>query len=439
MQYIDGRFNEMAASRRGALSILRGDSGSGKTTFLDTLHLFRRSVETVWIPRKADIEQMLNALPATDTPRVVGLEGREAVGTVSNADLEAALHTVNAFVRDPHGRNTLVVWPTNTDKLTDQLIGLANDIGADALLGVGEPVARFSGPSSTQFPRIASQTIEMLNEGASFSALGISEQRAEELAKSAPTIGRYLGLIRQDMLANTQRVGALLKEEQVQMWTVVIAGNDPEGDVDALTRGSQSYADVDRLVISTDANVVKELKERPDVMGLLGTSLEARVIWVEIVTALAVAREYADDALREMMASAELSTKRDREAADRLRNSNLALLLQGQTLGTRKRGPKARPNTRETFRKLVTIAQKNDIAVNRALATGLKDIGVIDSFELEKDLRGRLSRKTDVYCETSRGPVRLELMWRERTGRATIANYVLTKLWNYGRAIGLLS
>jgi DNA (cytosine-5)-methyltransferase 1 len=29
-------------------------------------------------------------------------------------------------------------------------------------------------------------------------------------------------------------------------------------------------------------------------------------------------------------------------------------------------------------------------------------------------------------------------MWRSKTGRADIANYVLAKLGNYGRAIGLL-
>jgi hypothetical protein len=30
------------------------------------------------------------------------------------------------------------------------------------------------------------------------------------------------------------------------------------------------------------------------------------------------------------------------------------------------------------------------------------------------------------------------MMWRKQTGRAEIANYTLTKLNNYGKAIGLL-
>ena len=437
LDYIDGRFSEMASSRRGALAILHGESGCGKSTFLDTLHLFRRGVKTNWVPRSQDIEKALAALEPTDSPRVIGLEGREAIGRVSPAALEAGLHAINAFVREPAGRNTLVVWPTNTDPLTEQLVALANDIGADALLGVGEPIKRFGGPDTAQFPSIARRTIEMLNEGASFSALGISEQRTADLALEANTIGRYLGLIRRDMLANTNRVAGLLKEEQVQLWTVVIAGNDPEGDVDALTRGSQSLVDIDKLVVSTGANVVSDLKERPEIMGLLGTSLEARIIWVEITTALAVIREYADEPLRVLMAAAELSTKRDKDAAERLGNSHLALLLRGQTLGTRKRGPKARPNTKELFAKIAVISQSNDIALNRALANGLKQFGAIEDFELEKPLRGLKARKSDIYCERPDGPVRLEVMWREKTGRATIANYVLTKLSNYGGAIGL--
>jgi hypothetical protein len=46
---------------------------------------------------------------------------------------------------------------------------------------------------------------------------------------------------------------------------------------------------------------------------------------------------------------------------------------------------------------------------------------------------------TDIICHDSKDIVRLELMWRSKTGRAEIANYTLTKLYNYGRAIDFLS
>jgi hypothetical protein len=45
----------------------------------------------------------------------------------------------------------------------------------------------------------------------------------------------------------------------------------------------------------------------------------------------------------------------------------------------------------------------------------------------------------DLYCLKSGEPIRIEVMWRTKAGRAEIANYVLTKLGNYGKAIGVLT
>ena len=64
---------------------------------------------------------------------------------------------------------------------------------------------------------------------------------------------------------------------------------------------------------------------------------------------------------------------------------------------------------------------------------------MIDGFEVEKDLGTELKFTSDLYCMRSGEPIRLEIMWRTNTGRAAIANYVLGKLGNYGKAIGLLT
>jgi hypothetical protein len=244
---LDRRFTDLHAARRGGLLILRGESGAGKSTFLNTVLLFRGGVVVYAIPRDADVGVALRAAGATSGPRIVILEGREALGEVSREALEAALHDVNSFVRSPDGRDTLVVWPTNTDDLTLELAGIAEALGAEALFGVGEPFEQFSGPTRAEFVGIAERTVAALNEGASLVSLGVSEDRARELADQATTIGRYLALIRQELIQNGARVRSLLPQEQFRLWTVVIAGNDPEGDVAALTRGGYAYADIDRL------------------------------------------------------------------------------------------------------------------------------------------------------------------------------------------------
>ncbi|MEV6389517.1 hypothetical protein [Nocardia xishanensis] len=436
---LDARFMDMRAARRGAFLILRGESGAGKSTFLDTVKLFRANVSTVAIPASDDVASALQNLSDATDPRIVVLEGREALRDVSTAVIEASLHAVNSFLRSSRGRNTLVVWPTNTDSLTEMLVEFAGTLGGESLLGVEDPFLKFNGPPKSEFVAIAERTITALNEGASLAALGISGDRANELADKASTIGGYLALIRKDLIANTGQVRGLLPMEQFRMWTLVVAGNEPEGDVAALTRGGYALADIDRLMTSTGANIVADLKRYPEQLGILGTVLDARIVYIDMLTALAVAREFGSPALHQMMRAKNMSTSSDNKARERLRGSELGLLLAGGNLGTRRVGGKAKGNTRAAFNNLAEIARSSDGLLNATFGEGLKDLGLIGTYHTERSLGTQLRFLSDLYCVLPNGgPIRIEVMWRTKAGRADISNYVLTKLGNYGKAIGLL-
>jgi hypothetical protein len=173
---------------------------------------------------------VLKATEPTAQPRIIVLEGREALGEVSRASLEESMRAINSFVRSDAGRDTLVVWPTNTDNLTAALAEIATSLGAEALFGIGQPFERFSGPPKSNFVSIAAKTVAALNEGASLATLGISDERASELTADAPTIGRYLALVRRELISNGARVRELLAAEQARMW-VLVAAPDAEGDV----------------------------------------------------------------------------------------------------------------------------------------------------------------------------------------------------------------
>ena len=436
---IDSRFMDLRAAKRGSLMILRGESGAGKSTFLETIGLFRTGVASHPIPASAGIPAALKELPATNTARVIVLEGREALRDVSAASIESSMHAINNFVRSSAGRDTLVVWPTNTDDLTQMLVDFARTLGGEALLGVDEPFLRFWGPGKDAFVGIAERTIAALNEGASLAALGIADERAIELSKKASTIGGYLALIRNDLIKNKARVRSLLQAEQFKLWAVVVAGNEPEGDVAALTRGGFAYVDIDRLMASTGANVVADLKNYPDQLGILGTVLDARIIYIDMLTALAVARQYGDPQLHALMKNLNMSTSADNKAPARLTSSELGVLLSGKGLGTRRVGGKAGDNTQAAFANLAQIARENDGLLNKAFGTGLQKIGLVKEFETERNLGTALKFASDLYCVPQGGPTRIEFMWRTKAGRADIANYVLSKLGNYGKAIGLLA
>jgi hypothetical protein len=439
LDQIDELASQMKASRRGALMLLRGDTGAGKSTFLDTVGLFRDAVTTVRVPRTQPVGERLAKLGPAEHFRIVVLENREAVGLYSMNAIEADLHAINAFVRSDNGRWTLVVWPVNTDDLLDRLVDIGSKIGGTALFGLDDEVTIFTGPPRDEFVAIASRTVSALNEGASLAALGISDEYANELTGRADTIGSYLGLIRDALLTNEKRVTGLLPVERFRMWTLVITGSETEGDVAALTRGGYAYVDIDRLITSTGANIVQDLKERPDQLGILGTMLDAKIINIDMLTILAIARTYGDDQLHGLMKGRGMSVSPDKQAAERLSASELGLLISGRTLGTRKRGSKPGDNTQAAFAGLADIARNNDAALNRAIGTALLDNGYIDGFETEKALGTNYVVKSDLQVAQGMERIRLEAMWRTKAGRADIANYVLTKLGLYSRAVGLMA
>ncbi|MFB7227499.1 hypothetical protein ACFCY9_07280 [Streptomyces fimicarius] len=437
LEEIDERFMDMRAADRGSLMILRGTSGAGKSTFLDTIGFFRQRVTTRRIARDSDVGAALRDASGADYTVIV-FEGREALGDVSRSEIESAMHEINQFVRSAEGNRSLVVWPTNRDDLTDLLVSIGDSLGREALFGISDPVTSFQGPPKVDYARIAQQTVSVLNEGASLDALGISGDLAEDLAQKSDTIGNYLARIRSAAVRAGAQVEKLLTKERYRLWTLTVSGNDVEGDVAALTRGGFSAADVDRLLSSTGANVVRDLKEHPEQTGILGTVLDARIINMDMVCILAVTRTYGSPELHRVMQARDMITAKDSSAARRLVESDLGILLQGNPLGTRKRGPKPGSNTKDAFAKLTEISRANDGLLNDALGRGLVDTGLIDSYETERNLGTDLVFNSDIYCLKDGAPIRLELMWRSSTGRAAIANYVLGKINNYGRAIGII-
>ncbi|BAK97760.1 hypothetical protein OBV_05620 [Oscillibacter valericigenes Sjm18-20] len=431
-------YEDMTSAGRGAFLILYGKSGAGKTTFLHTIPFFIMDTEVLSIANDQEISSLLGSLKPTDKEfRIIMIEGREAMKDSLPQEIEKSLHSINTFIRSKNGQKTLVVWLCNKKQMRDTLINTAVEIGGKSLINVENGFIEFTGPWQQDYVMIARNTIFSLNNGASLLNLGITDELARKIAWSSETIGDYLGELRKISNKNTNRVKSLVGIEKCKMWVLVISGNEPRKDVAALTGGSYAFADIDRLLVSTDANIVKVIKEIPDMIGKLASYFECKIINVPILAAMSIMREFGDKQLINMMKAQGLQTISNEDAIKKLAKSDLAKAFSNEEIGMGTKGAPTGSNSIDAFKKLSGIAASNDTLLNKALAEALLRANYILDYELEDDFGHGLTRRTDILCITKDVPIRLELMWRKKTGQAEIANYVLTKLYNYGKAIGL--
>lgn len=440
LSVIDTLYAQMHGSGRGAFLALRGDSGAGKSTFLHTVGVFREGVKTISVGGGEDIRGFFNGAHDQGELTIYVLEEREAAVSFTNAELETWLHAINGFIRSENGHKSIVVWPCNTDELLERVKSLAKAIGGKSLLSLPEEHATFNGPPKTDYPKIAENTLAILNQGATFADLGLSTDRASQLVEDADTIGSFLANIRDEIQINEVQVQKLVAQEQCRLWVIVAAGSEPSQEIAALTRGKFAATDIERLMSATEANIVQELKKYPEKLGILATILDAKILHLPVTTALYIIRAFSDDALKARMrlANLGLTPNKEADALERLSQTEVARMFRSESQTVSSKRGYLGSKSRDAFEKLADLAASSDIALNRALGDALKNARLVESFETERDFGKGLTRRTDLLCQSPIGPVRLEVMWRKRTSRAEIANYTLGKIYNYGKALGYL-
>ncbi|MCT7970432.1 hypothetical protein NG799_29400 [Laspinema sp. D1] len=168
LAHLDETYSDMRSAGRGAFWVFRGNSGSGKSTFLHTVNLFRPQVKTISIRAEQSVPDTLRELRNSDRSlnelRILVLEGREALTDFSEEELEKNLHAINSFIRSDYGRDTLIVWPCNSDPLEEKLIDLAARLGAESLLGVGDRSYRFQGSPQNQYSGSRTHEVQYIGE-----------------------------------------------------------------------------------------------------------------------------------------------------------------------------------------------------------------------------------------------------------------------------------
>ena len=127
LQHVKTVHRDMLAAGRGAFLIVRGASGSGKSTFLRTLNLFLEDVEVFVISRSQPIEAALRAASDTNTSlRIIIIDERETLIQVPQGEIESSIHEINEIdnVRQDiwGGMMEVDLWQERKQSLWEQLL-----------------------------------------------------------------------------------------------------------------------------------------------------------------------------------------------------------------------------------------------------------------------------------------------------------------------------
>lgn len=415
-------------TRTGKLFVLSGSTGSGKTTFLNSLDLYLDDVviDTVSIKSidsREIVEDKLSLLKRDAAKySVVILEGKETEGSLTNTEIDLLLTTLNADFRSEAGHKTLFVIPTTSPVVAKSLGDRAASIGG-MVAGRDKPFYVFTGPSRREYFQITNDTVRALNDSKSLAEFGISDKIAMGLSEASETQGVFMEnclkeITRQrNLLANFT---TKIKRKRIHLWMVFCSVED-QGRVNydivrSLTLDDTQQAQVNRILMG-ESEEVRFWENRKAAFAQASQYLDLRITYLPMRTANAVLTAYGHAEFIEHLKKQNLIKRQatQKSAQDSLASTAIGAFLQnkGFTDDPARRG---RPQEEDklTFREIVKLSSRDDKIVNSAIARALrdwnKDPDISVATEVNLNDKGTLLADiawitpTDIYC--------LEFKWR---------------------------
>jgi len=425
---VEKELKQIEETGRGNLFVLSGKTGSGKTTFLNTLDLFIDDVGIYTIKlsnidSRENIENALAGLRREDKKfSIVVLEGKEALGALLDKEIDVLLTTMNIDFRKDVGRNTLFVIPTTSQEVADQISNRAADVGS--MVSRGRPFYIFKGPQRNEYIPITNDTLRTLNDSRNLLQYGVAENVAKGLAESATSIGVFMescyNEIQRYQDALTESFDGI-KRKRIHLWTVfsTIEENARRNHdiIRSLTFGDLQHVQIERM-LTGDSAEARYWEDKQGAFSQTANYLDLRIMYLPMRTANAIATAYGHDELLQKLKKMELMGRpatRD-SAQNSLGGTAIGKFLQKQGFVDRDPSKRGKPTEeqKKTFKEIVSVASTDDKALNAAVADALRDWLKQPDYKVATNLALNENKTliadvavvtpTDIYC--------LEFKWR---------------------------
>jgi len=435
--HLQEQFLRMGQSGLSSFEALYGESGSGKTTFLETLPQFFDNLAVTPVPREdslLDAIRYIREKGATATPGRFSLYyfSRRDNPTESDIELFSFFEALRDLFRDLPPQN-LVIWPVTLEAQAARLHDLARKIGAESLLGEATIYYKFVGPPRDHFYSIADATARVFNRNLGLSDFGVDHEIGTSVLVTAPTLGAYFTKIQGLSNALATRVESVLREKSRPRVWILVAGDEATAvhhTVSQLTFGQERRLDVDRFFgAAADSRqrslYLKDWEPLGNYIPYLLRLLDVRVIEIPPDLSLAVIRAFGDSAVREKLKQ---PAAPEDFALAKLTSSMLGSLLLGGPPAQLHAPHKSGSDTSEEYRRVQPLARrKKDALLHAPFATAIQRLIPDATILVGKTPPLLRDLQPDVFVAPSAAPtepVCLEFTWRSRGGKSGNTNDV---------------
>lgn len=465
---VDHLLTRVRTGGGGLFEIFLGLSGSGKTTFLNTLPRFFTKIRVHPFPRSAPLSELPDFVASThvagdEHARVILVERRDNPSEAELSEANQMFASLLEVFRDPQG-GALVIWPITSESSAQTLASAAWDTGRDSVCdGASRGLFRFSGVPKARYFAIADFTSRNLT-GDGLEAFGVTEDIATELLPPCETIADFFYAVDRRADEKRKATWSVLRERvRARVW-VVLPGDvvqDINATVSALTQGTRNRIDIDLIgefidKPSNTALYINDWRKRRASLAHFLRAIDLRHFGLPPNLALAAARSFGDDAVKKLLKQPAVNLDQAKEAMRASRLYKAILSEAGINTAPFAGGGSVSAETSNEYRRLQSTAGKSDKPLNKALgmlietclAEGAPSLKVLSEkrklpgSELQPDIQIQLS-SSDFIC--------LEPTWRSTDvgipgeldgGQNTLAEahlkkYVLDKAAQYVRDLGL--
>lgn len=393
--------------------VIRADTGSGKTTFLNTLphymHDVKFHLQTVDLQPLSE-EGFTTTLWrmqtfSTDINLII-LEGREQPESLTDKYIQVVLANINRFSRSKLVP-LLFVIPTIEEEVARRWCDLGTKIGdliPENKLYEGSRWYNFPGVPKEKFVEVAEDTVRTLNPPLTLYEFGVSRDQAKIWANTAPTIGKYIETLA-NRISNIRAATTVpLAGKREHVWIVYCAPDIRHYDhtylvIDGLCHDEKLRASPTKLIpIDSNTSFAKSWRQSPQWERLVTTIdyLDVRLINFPIISVVTAALAYGDDKLLESFKNTKLKVYKEeilkkipdadadwekplaerrlqeRIVRDSLGKSNLYLLLRGMSAEQQKGGNSESAKVLAQYWHLRQHA--NEAQLHRCIGSAYKDL-----------------------------------------------------------------